>query len=59
MNVCYGLYLQKPMILDPTCDGEKNLNYLGGLLAKLNALQDKAFQYKSYQKKFKVNTYIS
>ena len=48
-------HLQKPMILDPTCDGEKILDYLAGLLTKLNDLQDKAFQYKSYQKNFKVS----
>jgi dynein heavy chain len=45
---------QKPAILDPTSDGDKILDYLKELLFKLNDLQDKAFQYKSYQKAFKV-----
>lgn len=42
------------MILDPTSDGEKVLGYLEELLKKLNDLQDKAFQYKTHQKNFKV-----
>ena len=44
------------MILDPTSEGENVLNYLDELLMKLNDLQDKAFQYKTHQKNFKVRT---
>lgn len=49
------LSLQKPMILDPTSEEEKVLNYLEILIKKLDELQEKAFQYKSHQKKFKVS----
>ena len=51
---CLLIIFQKPAILDPTSDGDKILDYLKELLFKLNDLQDKAFQYKSYQKAFKV-----
>ncbi len=47
--------LQKPTILDPTSNGDKVLDQLGELIIKLNELQEKAFQYKSYQKAFKVH----
>ena len=47
---------QQTIILDPESDGERVLSFVGGLLSKLNALQDKAFTYKSYQKSFKVST---
>ena len=44
------------MILDPESDGEQVLDYVGGLLSKLEGLQEKAFTYKSFQKSFKVTT---
>ena len=47
-------HAQKPMILDPTSEGEKVLEYLGELINKLENLQEKAFQYKTHQKNFKV-----
>lgn len=48
------------MILDPTSEGEKVLEYLEELINKLENLQEKAFQYKTHQKNFKVNyTYYS
>lgn len=42
------------MVLDPTSEEEKVLSFVGDLLTRLNDLQEKAFQYKSYQKHFKV-----
>jgi len=42
--------------LDPQSEGDKVLEYMGQLIHKLNELQDKAFQYKSFQKDFKVIT---
>ena len=54
MCLFFFVFPQKPAILDPTSDGDKILDYLEELLLKLNDLQDKAFQYKSYQKAFKV-----
>lgn len=49
-------FVQNPMILDVDSDGEKVLSYVGDLMGRLDALQEKAFTYKSYQKAFKVNT---
>jgi len=45
---------QVPMILDPESEGSKVLEYVGGLLSRMDGLQEKAFTYKSYQKSFKV-----
>ena len=47
------------MILDPTSEGDKILDFLKELMVKLNDLQEKAFQYKSYQKSFKVILSVS
>ena len=45
---------QVSLITDPESDGEKVLEYVGGLLARLDSLHKKASTYKSYQKNFKV-----
>ena len=48
--------LQKAaMIMDPESSAEQVMEFVGGLLARLEGLQKKAFTYKSYQKNFKVS----
>ena len=48
--------LQNPMILSPETEGEKAMQYVGGLLERLDELQKKAFSFKTYQKTFKVHS---
>lgn len=43
------------MITDPESDGDVVMEFVGGLMSRLDGLQKKAFTYKSYQKNFKVN----
>ena len=45
---------QHAWILDPQSEHEKVTKYVEELLGRLDALQEKAFTYKSYQKNFKV-----
>ena len=45
---------QVSLITDPESDGDKVLEYVGGLLTRLDSLHKKASTYKSYQKTFKV-----
>ena len=46
--------LQNPMILDVNADQEKVKNLLTKLSNKLESYQKQAFQYKNFQKNFKV-----
>ncbi|XP_044515237.1 dynein axonemal heavy chain 6 [Gracilinanus agilis] len=48
------LLAQDPQILDASADQEKVKGLLGDLQMTLDDLQKRAFQYKSYQKNFKV-----
>uniref|UniRef100_A0A5F8HIF6 Dynein axonemal heavy chain 6 n=1 Tax=Monodelphis domestica TaxID=13616 RepID=A0A5F8HIF6_MONDO len=48
------LLAQDPQILDASADQEKVKGLLGQLQMNLDDLQKRAFQYKSYQKNFKV-----
>lgn len=43
------------MITDPESDGDVVMEFVSGLMSRLEGLQKKAFTYKSYQKNFKVN----
>ena len=45
------------MITDPESDGQEVMEFVGGLLSRLEGLHKKAFTYKSYQKNFKVCLY--
>lgn len=49
--------MQAAMITDPESDAEKVMDFVGGLISRLEALHKKAFTYKSYQKNFKVCVY--
>ena len=42
------------MILSAETEGEKAIQYVGGLLERLDELQKKAYSFKAYQKTFKV-----
>ena len=44
------------MVTDPESDGDKVLEFVGGLMSRLEGLHKKAFTYKSYQKTFKACT---
>ena len=50
---------QNPMILSAETEGEKAIQYVGGLLQRLDELQKKAYSFKTYQKTFKVCGHIS
>ena len=45
---------QDPKILDSSSNSEDIIQYLDGLLQKMETLNDLAATYKSYQKNFKV-----
>ena len=45
------------MITDPESDGDMVMEFVGGLMARLDGLHKKAFTYKSYQKNFKVHVH--
>ena len=40
--------------MDPESDADQVMEFVGGLMTRLEGLQKKAFTYKSYQKNFKV-----
>ena len=42
------------MITDPESNADQVMEFVGGLMARLEGLHKKAFTYKSYQKNFKV-----
>ena len=42
------------MITDPESNADQVMNFVSGLMARLEGLHKKAFTYKSYQKNFKV-----
>ena len=46
------------MITDPDSDAEHVMEFVGGLMSRLEGLQKKAFTCKSYQKTFKVHENI-
>ena len=49
---------QNPLILDSTAEKAKVKGILKKLLTNMDELQSRAFQYKSYQKNFKVSDRI-
>ena len=42
--------------MDPESNAEQVMEFVGGLMVRLEGLHKKAFTYKSYQKNFKVCT---
>ena len=46
------------MITDPESDADQVMEFVGGLMLRLEGLHKKAFTYKSYQKSFKVYTCV-
>ena len=50
--------LQAGMITDPESNTDQVMEFVGGLMARLEGLHKKAFTYKSYQKNFKVVLYV-
>ena len=40
--------------MDPESNAEQVMEFVGGLMVRLEGLHKKAFTYKSYQKNFKV-----
>ena len=46
--------VQAGMITDPESNADQVMEFVGGLMARLEGLHKKAFTYKSYQKNFKV-----
>ena len=44
--------------MDPNSDADQVMEFVGGLMERLEGLQKKAFTYKSYQKNFKVHVCV-
>ena len=51
--------IQNPTILDPNAEKPKVIGLLERLETRMDELQNRAFQYKNYQKNFKVCVFVS